>query len=133
MNVCMVGYGMMCVWHIDALTAEDVRLHTLVGRRPEPTRAFAERYGYGHWTVDLEEALADPEIDVVVIASPSESHPAFALKAIAAGKHTLLEIPIAMTLEEAEVVVAAAEARGVTFGRCHPRSEEHTSELQTLM
>src|SRR3546814_2349991 len=74
MNVCMVGYGMMGVWHSDALAAEDVRLHTLVGRRPEPTRAFAERYGYGHWTVDLDEALADPEIDVVVIASPSESH-----------------------------------------------------------
>lgn len=120
MNICMVGYGMMGVWHGDALQGEDVRLHTLVGRRPDAAREFAERYGYARWTVDLDEALADPAIDIVIIASPSETHPAFALKAIAAGKHTLLEIPIAMTLEESEAVVAAAEAKGVVFGLCHP-------------
>jgi len=120
MNICMVGYGMMGVWHSDALLGEDCSFHTLVGRRPDMARDFAERYGYAKWTIDLDEALADPEVDVVVIATPSESHPAFAQKSIAAGKHTLLEIPIAMTLEESEAVVAAAEAAGVTFGLCHP-------------
>lgn len=120
MNICMVGYGMMGVWHGDALQGQDVRFHTLVGRRPEQARAFAERYGYARWTVDLDEALADPAIDIVIIASPSETHPAFALKSIAAGKPTLLEIPIAMTLEESEAVVAAAAAGGVPLGLCHP-------------
>ncbi len=120
MNICMVGYGMMGVWHSDALRESGVHFHTLVGRRPEMAREFAERYGYSRWTVDLDEALADPAVDVVIIASPSETHPDFALRAIAAGKHTLLEIPIAMTLEESEAVVAAAEAEGVTFGLCHP-------------
>jgi 2-hydroxy-4-carboxymuconate semialdehyde hemiacetal dehydrogenase len=120
MNICMVGYGMMGVWHSDALQGEGCRFHTLVGRRPEQSQEFAERYGYQKWTADLDEALADPEIDIVIIASPSESHPDFALRSINAGKHTLLEIPIAMTLEESEAVVAAAEARGVTFGLCHP-------------
>ena len=120
MNICMVGYGMMGVWHGDALAGTDCRLHTLVGRRAEPSEEFARRYGYARWTLDLDEALADPAIDVVIIASPSETHPAFALKSIAAGKHTLLEIPIAMTLAESEAVVAAAEARGVLLGLCHP-------------
>lgn len=120
MNICMVGYGMMGVWHSDVLQGEDCQLHTLVGRRPEASREFAERYGYRHWTTDLDEALANPEIDAVIIASPSETHPEFALKAVRAGKHTLLEIPIAMTLEESEAVVAAAEAEGVIFGLCHP-------------
>ncbi|GHD45573.1 hypothetical protein GCM10017083_13670 [Thalassobaculum fulvum] len=120
MNICMVGYGMMGVWHSDALIGRDARFHTLVGRRPEAAREFAERYGYARWTVDLDEALADPEVDAVIIASPSETHPEFALKAIAAGKPTLLEIPLAMTLEESEAVVAAADARGVPFGLCHP-------------
>ncbi len=120
MNICMVGYGMMGVWHSDALQGQDVRLHTLVGRRPDAAREFAERYGYARWTVDLDEALADPEVDAVIIASPSETHPGFAMKAIAAGKPTLLEIPIAMTLEESEAVVAAADAGGVPFGLCHP-------------
>jgi 2-hydroxy-4-carboxymuconate semialdehyde hemiacetal dehydrogenase len=116
----MVGYGMMGVWHSDALIGRDARFHTLVGRRPEAAREFAERYGYARWTVDLDEALADPEVDAVIIASPSETHPEFALKAIAAGKPTLLEIPLAMTLEESEAVVAAADAAGVAFGLCHP-------------
>ena len=120
MNICMVGYGMMGVWHSDALIGRDARFHTLVGRRPEAAREFAERYGYARWTVDLDEALADPEVDAVIIASPSETHPEFALKAIAAGKPTLLEIPLAMTLEESEAVVAAADAAGVAFGLCHP-------------
>ncbi len=120
MNICMVGYGMMGVWHSDALAGEDCRLHTLVGRRADQSEEFARRYGYARWTLDLDEALADPEIDIVIIASPSETHPSFALKSIAAGKHTLLEIPIAMTLEESEAVVAAADAKGVTFGLCHP-------------
>jgi len=119
-NICMVGYGMMGVWHSDALKGHDVNFHTLVGRRPEAAREFAERYGYARWTVDLDEALADPEIDIVIIASPSETHPEFALKSIAAGKPTLLEIPIALTLEESEAVVAAAEAGKVPLGLCHP-------------
>lgn len=120
MNICMVGYGMMGVWHSEALQGEDCVLHTLVGRREEPTREFAERYGYARWTTDLDEALADPAIDAVIIGTPSETHAEFALKSVAAGKHTLLEIPIAMTLEDSERVVAAAEASGVIFGLCHP-------------
>lgn len=120
MNICMVGYGMMGVWHSDALAGVDCRLHTLVGRRPEAAKEFAERYGYARWTVDLDEALADPDVDAVIIASPSETHPEFALKAAKAGKPTLLEIPIAMTLEESEAVVAAADANGIAFGLCHP-------------
>lgn len=120
MNICMVGYGMMGVWHSDALIDMDCRFHTLVGRQPGKTREFAERYGYQRWTVDLDEALADSEVDAVIIASPSETHPSFAMKSIEAGKHTLLEIPIAMTLEESEAIVAAAEAKGVIFGLCHP-------------
>ena len=68
MNICMVGYGMMGVWHGDALAGTDCRLHTLVGRRAEPSEEFARRYGYARWTLDLDEALADPAIDVVIIA-----------------------------------------------------------------
>src|SRR4051794_37010238 len=78
-NVCMVGYGMMGVWHSDALKEIDCNLHTIVGRREEPTREFAARYGYQRWTTDLEVALADSEIDVVILATPSEQHAEAAL------------------------------------------------------
>ncbi|MDX6748432.1 Gfo/Idh/MocA family oxidoreductase [Geminicoccaceae bacterium 1502E] len=121
MNICMVGHGMMGVWHSDALKdRSDVVLHTLVGRREEPTKEFAARYGYRRWTLHLAEALADPAIDAVVVASPSEQHAAHALACIAAGKPILLEIPIAMSRKEAEQVARAAAKAGVMVAMCHP-------------
>jgi len=95
-------------------------MHTIVGRRPEATKEFAARFGYRKWTISLDEALADPAIDVVVLATPSEQHEAQAIKCLAAGKHTLIEIPIAMSLAGAERVVAAGERSGKVVGLCHP-------------
>jgi 2-hydroxy-4-carboxymuconate semialdehyde hemiacetal dehydrogenase len=120
MNICMVGYGMMGVWHSEALKQTDAVLHTVVGRRPEAAAEFAQRYGYRKWTVSLEEALADKGIDIVIIASPSEVHVEQAIKSLEAGKHTLIEIPIAMNLKAAERVVAAGERSGKVYGLSHP-------------
>ncbi len=120
LNICMVGYGMMGVWHSEALKKTDAVLHTVVGRRPEAAKEFAERYGYRKWTLSLDEALADPAVDVVIVGSPSEQHEAQAIKCLAAGKHTLIEIPVAMTLAGAERVIAAGEKSGKTYGLCHP-------------
>ncbi len=120
MNVCMVGYGMMGVWHSEALRHTDAVLHTLVGRRPDAAEAFAARYGYRKSTTSLDAALADPDVDIVILASPSEYHEAQAIACLQAGKHTLIEIPIAMTLAGAERVVAAGEASGRVYGLCHP-------------
>ena len=120
MNVCMVGYGMMGQWHSEALKRTDAVLHTAVGRREEAAQEFAARYGYRKWTVSLEEALADPAVDMVIIGSPSEQHEAQAIRCLEAGKHTLIEIPIAMSLAGAERVVAAGERSGKVYGLCHP-------------
>ncbi|MFO1352322.1 MAG: Gfo/Idh/MocA family oxidoreductase [Gammaproteobacteria bacterium] len=120
MNILMIGHGMMGTWHSEALAPLDVCLHTLVGRRPEPTAEFASRFGYRKWTVDLKEALADSDIDAAIIANPSECHAETALACIAAGKPTLVEIPIAMNIADAERVVRAAEQRQVTLGIVHP-------------
>jgi len=120
MNICMVGYGMMGTWHTDALGDCDVVLHTLVGRRADAAKAFAEKRGYRKWTTDYPEALADDEIDLVILANPSQIHAETALASIAHGKPTLVEIPIAMNLADAERVVAAARQRKVTLGMVHP-------------
>jgi 2-hydroxy-4-carboxymuconate semialdehyde hemiacetal dehydrogenase len=137
LNVCMVGHGMMGIWHSDALQrVSDCQLHTVVGRRKDPTakpppaptagrrpastEEFAARYGYKKWTTDLNEALDDPEIDVVIIAGPSETHADMAVAALEHDKHTLVEIPIAMSLADAERVVATAKERGRTLGVVHP-------------
>jgi len=111
----------MGTWHSDALKTIDCRLHTLVGRRPEATQAFAESYGYGKWTTELDEALNDDEVEVVILANPSELHAETALKSLQHGKHTLVEIPIAMNLPDAERVVKEAQTRGLTLGVVHPK------------
>jgi len=120
MNICMVGYGMMGVWHSEALLTTDAVPHTVVGRRPEAAKEFAERFGYRKWSVSLDDALADPEVDVVILATPSDQHEEQAIKSLQAGKHTLIEIPIAMSLRGAERVVAAGERSGKIYGLSHP-------------
>lgn len=121
MNICMVGHGMMGTWHSEALAKTDCRLHTAVGVLPEPTARFAARYGYATWSTDFGAALRDPEIDAVVLGTPSEFHAAQAMAALDHGKHVLCEIPIAMNLAEARGVVAAAARSGRVFGMNHPR------------
>jgi 2-hydroxy-4-carboxymuconate semialdehyde hemiacetal dehydrogenase len=120
MNICMVGYGMMGTWHSNALKPTHARLHTLVGRRPDAAAEFAAQHGYRRWTTELKEALADQEIDAVILANPSEHHAETAIASLAHGKHTLVEIPIAMNLSDAERVVAYANQSGLGFGVVHP-------------
>jgi 2-hydroxy-4-carboxymuconate semialdehyde hemiacetal dehydrogenase len=121
MNVCMIGHGMMGQWHSETLaTQPDCVLHTIVGRRPEPTLAFARLHGYRNATTDLDAALADPAIDVVVVASPSEQHFAMNMAALERGKHVLSEIPIGMSAHEADQIAEMAERGALRFGVGYP-------------
>jgi 2-hydroxy-4-carboxymuconate semialdehyde hemiacetal dehydrogenase len=121
MNICVVGYGMMGQWHSEALRKVNIGLHTAVGRRPEGAKEFARRYGYRRRVLSLDEALADPAIDIVILATPSELHEEQAIKSLRAGKHTLVEIPMAMSLRGGPSgVVAAGEQSGKFYGVSHP-------------
>ena len=138
LNVCMVGHGMMGIWHSEAMrNLDECQLHTVVGRpkapetgssgstasvgrKPASTEQFAAKYGYKKWTTDFTEAVSDPEVDIVIIAGPSETHAEMTLAALEQGKHVLVEIPMAMNLSGAEAVVAAAAERGLTLGVVHP-------------
>src|SRR5258706_7848676 len=93
MNVCMVGYGMMGVWNTKTLLKTDARLHTLVGRRPDACREFAGKYGFAKWTVSLDEALADPAVDIVILCTPSEQHETQAVQWLEAGEDTMNQDP----------------------------------------
>ena len=120
LRIGMIGHGMMGVWHSENLHGLAATPHTVVGRRDQPTRAFAERFGYARATIDLDAMLADPEVDAVIVASPSEAHVAHSLAAIEAGKHVLIEIPIAMDLAGAECLAAAAARTDKVVAVCHP-------------
>lgn len=129
MNICMVGHGMMGTWHSDSLKAHDCTLHTLVGRDPAKTEEFAATYGYRRWTVQYHDAIADPAIDIVIVAGPSATHASMAIDALEAGKHVLVEIPLALSYPDAVRVVETAERLGLKLGVVHPMRfrREHVS------
>jgi 2-hydroxy-4-carboxymuconate semialdehyde hemiacetal dehydrogenase len=111
---------MIAEHHVQALrTLEDIHFRWLVGRRPEPTRAFAKEWAFEHQTLELAEALADDGVDAVVITSPNALHSLQATQALTAGKHVLLEIPIALTLADAQGLAALARQVNRRLMICH--------------
>lgn len=105
----LIGYGGIAEFHADALSQLDgVRLKTVVGRRQEPADTFARKHGASSSTIDLNEALADDDIAAVIVTSPSELHFDQTSRALDAGKHVLVEIPLAMSHEGARTLAGKA-------------------------
>jgi 1,5-anhydro-D-fructose reductase (1,5-anhydro-D-mannitol-forming) len=84
-------------------------------------------------TTDLEELLSS-DIDAVYISSRNDQHAAHAVAAVAAGKHVLLEKPMALTLAEARTIIAAADQSGVQLAVNHhlPGSPLHATARQLV-
>src|ERR1019366_5313908 len=76
---------------------------------------IAKRYGARRATADLANVLADPSIVAVSVATPDHAHCAVAVACAEAGKHMLIEKPLATTVADAEAIVAAAERAGITL------------------
>src|SRR5450631_2846900 len=93
----------------------------LVGRNERRLRAVAERHGLERWTTDLDEVLADPEVDVYFDTQITSAREASLLKAIEAGKHVYTEKPVATSLDGALRLARAAKAAGITHGVVHDK------------
>ena len=79
----------------------------------ERATRFAAQHGIDRVSESYEQLVADPEVDVVYVAAPHSEHRALSLLAISAGKHVLIEKPIAVSATEAEEIAAAARSAGV--------------------
>ena len=66
-------------------------------------------------TADLDAAIRDPDVDAVDICLPTPLHREYAERALAAGKSVFLEKPIALTIEDADAIVAAASRSDAVF------------------
>ncbi len=105
------GLGLHC--HPMSRLPELYRLKWLCDLDAEKTRRGVADYG-GQGTQSLDEVLADPEVDLVTLATPVATHAALAQRALASGKHVLVEKPVAASVAEADALVSAAKtARGV--------------------
>ena len=122
MKICLAGGGAFGKKHLDALKLLDgVDVVSLVGRRLEPTQELAAGYGIPHATTKLAESLAMPEIDAFVLATPTGMHAEQGLAAMDAGKHVLIEIPMADSLADSEALVAKQKETGLVAMAGHVR------------
>jgi predicted dehydrogenase len=97
-----------------AMTAHTAQTIVAVASRThQRAQEFARQHGAAHAYGSYEELVGDPAVDVVYIAAPASEHLALGLLAIRAGKHTLIEKPLATSAADARQLVAAARAAGV--------------------
>ncbi|MFJ5955735.1 Gfo/Idh/MocA family protein [Paenarthrobacter sp. NPDC092416] len=128
LRVGMVGYAFMGAAHSHAwrtaprffdLTLAP-ELTAVAGRNEQGVRAAAAKFGWGSVETDWRRLIERDDIDLVDICTPGNTHAEIAIAALEAGKHVLCEKPLANSVEEAELMTAAAEAaaaRGV-FSMC---------------
>ncbi|WP_231604170.1 Gfo/Idh/MocA family protein [Salinibacterium sp. NG22] len=118
LKVAMIGYGFMGAAHsqgwrvaprfFDLDAQPDMQV--LVGRNAEAVADAATKWGWAETATDWREVIARDDIDIVDIVTPGGSHAEIAIAALNAGKHVLCEKPLANSVEEAELMAAAANA-----------------------
>ena len=122
MKICLAGGGAFGKKHLDALALiHGVEIASVIGRRLEPTQELAAKYGAAHAGTNLDDALAMPDIDAVILATPTGMHAEQGLAAMNAGKHVLIEIPMADSLADSEALVAKQKETGLVAMAGHVR------------
>ncbi len=113
-NVAVIGKGAMGRTHSASIAnlkycykdlPFEVKLHTLVTRNADTARADADALGFENYALTYEEAVSNPEIDVIDICTPNNLHLDMIEKAVKAGKHILCEKPLAISEEEADRIL----------------------------
>jgi len=118
-----------------AQRAGNTRLVAVCSRDLARARGYATDFGFARAYDDYAELLADDEVDVVYLATPNHLHERQTIQAAQAGKHVLVEKPMALTSFSAEAMVDACKSRGVKLGvgfhlRHHPAHVEIKRLLQ---
>lgn len=112
-KVALAGAGAFGIKHLDGIKNIDgVEVVSLVGRELEKTKEVASKYGIGHVTTDLSASLALPEVDAVILCTPTQMHASQTIACLNAGKHVQVEIPLVDSWKDAQEVVRMAKQSG---------------------
>ncbi|MFM1871484.1 MAG: hypothetical protein RL398_906 [Planctomycetota bacterium] len=141
LNIAMVGHAFMGRAHGNAYRQVnhffdlpmEVVPHVVVGRDIDRAAAAAMKLGFQYATTELEAVLADPEVHVVDVATPNDSHYTVAMAALRAKKHVLCEKPLAMTLKQAKEMAALAKKNKVRVGLWHNYRRAPATQLAARM
>ena len=99
----------------NAQAAPEIALRTVCDTDHDRAARLAHAYGGVGSASSLEQVLDDPDVEAVAVATPAVTHHDVAAQALQAGKHVLVEKPIAASYEDGLAMVAEAEARGLTL------------------
>ncbi|MDD9268315.1 Gfo/Idh/MocA family protein [Paenibacillus sp. GCM10023248] len=112
LRLAVVGLGRVSKSHLPAVRelSGKVELAALVSRDAAKAEQEASQWEGVKVYTSYEDALQDPNIDACLLLLPHDLHAEYAIQALRAGKHVLVEKPMAMNVQEAEAMVAAAEA-----------------------
>lgn len=116
----LIGASNIASQHmIGAMRAQGGEVRSVLSSSAERARDYATANGIAAGHADLDQLLADPQVDAVYISTTNEKHFPQAMSAIAAGKHVLCEKPLAMSAADAVVMVRAAQDAGLVFATNH--------------
>ena len=122
MKIVMAGQGAFGVKHLEAIQQIDgVEVVSLAGGSADSTREVAERFNIPHWTTDLNEALKQPGVEAAVLTTPTQMHAAQGIACMEAGKHVMIEIPMADNLADSERLVDVQKRTGLVAMAGHTR------------
>jgi predicted dehydrogenase len=112
----IIGQGRMGREHARAWSELGVDIRYVCAPGVERPRQYAAS---ARFVSDLGVVLADPQVDIVSVCTPTPTHPDIAIRALRAGKNVLLEKPIALTVEQALAIAEAAEGSGAALMVAH--------------
>lgn len=113
-NVTVIGYGGQGGWHAGHALKSDVVSLLGIYDIDEKKTELAKSRGINAYA-SLDEALADPKCDIVVVATPNDSHEEIVVKALGAGKNVVCEKPVEMSVASLDRMLDAAKKSGKLF------------------
>jgi 2-hydroxy-4-carboxymuconate semialdehyde hemiacetal dehydrogenase len=122
MKIGLAGQGAFGIKHLEAVAnIPGIEVITLTGGNQETTAEVARKFNIPHYTGDLGESLKQPGLEAMLLATPTQMHVAQATQTLRAGKHVMIEIPMADSLAGAEQVVQVARETGLVAMAGHTR------------
>jgi len=117
-KITMLGTGLIGMFYTMVLNDNRNcdRVEMVYSHTEDHAKSFAEKWNIPRWTTDMEEAINDPETDVVVVGLPNNLHRDAVIMAAKAGKAVLCTKPLARSADEAKEMLEAVEKAGVFHG-----------------